>query len=128
MESRKYETVVIFDHNTGEAQVKAEVKKVEGIFQANGAKGLVVDAWGRRELPQMMGGFAYGYFACYKYNGESSSVVSDIEGLLRITDGVKNFQTHRIRERSRKFKGNPRALKARESGEDDLGDMQEAEF
>ena len=125
METRKYETVVVFDHTTGEAQVKGEIKKIEGIFEANGAKGLVVDIWGRRELPQMVGRLADGFFACYKYSGESSEVVSEIEGLLRITDGVQNFQTHRIRERTRKFKGNPRASK---STDDDSGDLVEADF
>lgn len=127
METRKYETVVVFDDALGEARIKSDMKKVQGIFESNGAAGITVEQWGRQEIPHLVGRYTPGNYVCYTFEGGESNLIDTVEGLLRITEGVVRFQTHRIRERHRKFKGNPKA-KIASDGDEDFSEVAENEF
>lgn len=122
-----YETVVVFDQNLGEAAIKGEVKKIQTLISTNGGTQINVETWGRKEIPYIASRMADGYFVAYGYTSEQFDTVAQVETILRITDGIKKFQTHKMNNKTRKFKGNPRAKTAGEMGDDDFSDS-DSEF
>lgn len=123
----KYETIVLLDPNLGEAQVKDEQKKIEDLFKANGATSVSSDRWGKRPLSYQMGKHSYATYVWFGYDSEVSSVVSESTNVLRLSDLVLKFQTHRIYERVRKFKGNPKRLTEPQVLDEDM-DLGELEY
>lgn len=124
---RKYETVVVFDPSLGEAELKEEIKKTQTLLENNGAAEIDVDSWGKKEIAYLVGKTRYGHYVALNYRSASSETVAGVEGILRITDAVLKFQTHRINERKRKFKGNPKKLAAKAAAEEQ-SDAVEAEY
>lgn len=125
--TRNYETVVVFDHNLAEAALQAEIKKVQALFAQNGAKNVSLDTWGRKDVPYLNGRPANGYFVAYNFEAAESDTVHNIEGLLRITDNLLKFQTHRTNLRVRKVKVNPKAKTTPDSF-DDFGDFGDGDY
>ncbi len=123
-----YETVVVFDQTKGEAAIKDEVKKIETLITTHGGTEIKIDTWGRKEIPYIASRMADGYFVAYGYSSEQSDTVAQVETILRITDGIKKFQTHKINTKTRKFKGNPKSKLAGDSGDEDFSELAEAEF
>lgn len=121
---KKYETVVVFDHLLGDAAIKNETKKIQSLITTHGGEDLKVDTWGRKEIPYISSRMADGYFVCYLYGSDKSETVQEVESVLRITDGIKRFQTHRTDHKSRKFKGNPKAKQTSLGSDDDFDDSE----
>lgn len=115
---RKYETVVVFAPSLGEAELKDAIKKVQGIIESRGGTEITVNPWGKKEIAYPVGKNTHGHFICFNFSSENSDLVAELTALLRITERVIKFQTHRLNETSRKFKGNPKKIAAREAGED----------
>lgn len=117
---RKYESVVVFCNSLGDQQIKEEVGKVEGFLSAQGAQELVFESWGKKEVAYSpLGKKRFGDYCCFTYQSDNSEIVERLAGQLRITEGIIKFQTHRISDRVRKFKGNPRRAN---QDDDDQGD------
>ena len=105
--ARSYETIVVFRPDIGDAQVKDEQKKIENLITSNGAKSVVLDVWGKKDIAYTVKKFKSGSFVCYKYESDVSDTVKNVTSVLRITDSVIKFQTHVTNLKTRKFKGNP---------------------
>ena len=105
---RHYESVVVFDPVLNEEELKKEIGRIQAILETGGAKEIAVDNWGRKEIAYMVRKKRNGCFVCYKYGSEDLALVNNFTGLLRIQDSVIKFQTHKISDRKRKFKGRPR--------------------
>lgn len=105
---RKYETILILRPDLTEEQMNEEVKKVEAFIQDNGARELSVEHWGRREIAFEMQKVRHGWYVCLKYTSDNSALNDELIRVLRINDAYLKFQTHRVNEKVRKYKGNPR--------------------
>lgn len=105
---RRYETIVIIDPNLGEAQVKDEQKKLEDLLKNNSAVNISVDKWGKKEIAFYVGKHRFGTYLCFRYESDNHDVVGAVGAILRITESVIRFQSHRLDLKPRKFKGNPR--------------------
>ena len=86
----------------------------------------MAESWGRKDLAYRVHKCKAGNFVCFKYESIKSDTVKNVAGVLRITEQVIKFQTHRIPDKMRKFKGNPR----RTGGDisDDYGDSTDDSF
>lgn len=119
MEVRRYESIVIFNPRLNDAQVKDEIKKVEGILTSANAKVTGVDQWGKKELAYAFQKQKFGFCVAFNYESSNHDAPSALQSILRITDSVHKFQTHLIKEKTRKFRGNPKRLtQPRGEGED----------
>jgi ribosomal protein S6 len=107
---RKYETVIVVGADLPEARVKEEVTKIEGFLASQGAKDVKLDRWGSKELGYRMKKHKVGNYLCFTYETDNSALMDALVGQLRISDSVLKFQSHRVSDRIRKFKGNPRKL------------------
>jgi small subunit ribosomal protein S6 len=122
MEVRRYESVVVFDPRLSDSQIKDEIKKVEGILAANQAKVTSVDTWGRKEAAYSFNKQRTGVFVAFNYEASNHEAPNALQSILRITESVNKFQTHLIRSKVRKFKGNPKLLQnPRSSDEFEFG-------
>ena len=79
-------------------------------------------AWGRKEIPYIHNRMAPGYYVCFTYQTPKAETVAELEAILRISEIVQKFQTHKTSLKSRKFKGNPKSKLTNES-DDDLSDF-----
>ncbi|MBN8548899.1 MAG: 30S ribosomal protein S6 [Deltaproteobacteria bacterium] len=118
---RKYETIVVFNPSLAEAAVKDEVKKFEKLLDSRKAQNVKVDVWGRKQIAYSVKKNSFGNFVCFTYECDDHAIASDVSSQLRISDPVIKFQSHRINEKVRKFKGNPKR-KPGSSGDDEFGD------
>ena len=118
-----YETIIIFDHLLGEAVMKEESKKIQTLITNSGGVNVVETAWGRKEIPYIHNRMADGFFVCFTYQSAKGTTVAEIESLLRITENVEKFQTHKTSLPVRKFKGNPKA-KTYAEGDDDFNELE----
>lgn len=126
-DQKKYETIVVFDHHLGEGVIKGESKKIQTLISTHGGNDLKMESWGRKEIPYITSRMADGFFVRYTYETTLSDTVHNIESVLRITDGIRRFQTHRTELKARKFKGNPKA-KQTTLGSDDDFDLSDTEY
>lgn len=128
METRKYESIVIFRPDLPETQLKQELKRFEGILESKGAGTVNVDNWGKKDIAYTVRKNKQGKFVVLNYETADHSAVEALTSILRISDSVIKFQTHKINERVRKFKGNPRRAQRADSFEDDYSDVMEVEY
>ncbi|MFM1846774.1 MAG: hypothetical protein RL417_248 [Pseudomonadota bacterium] len=105
---RKYETVLVLNPNLGEAQVKDEAAKIEKLLETNGAQEISNSIWGKKEIAYPMKKNKFGTYLSFNYRAPSEGCVDTLTNVLRISDPVLKFQTHKINERVRKFRGNPK--------------------
>lgn len=120
---RSYESVLIFDPGLTPDQLGGEVEKVEKLISSHGGEGIEVEHWDRREIAYVMKKRKSGHYVNIRYQCGNHGVVDELAAVLRITDTVVKFQTHRSTATSRGFKGNPIILKAgpRDVAEDEFG-------
>lgn len=103
---RNYEAIIIFDPKLSDEQVGVESGKITKIIKDNGGSSdVVIDNWGKRELPYLMKKCSLGNYVVFYFESEAYDVVEKLQEQLRITESVLKFQTHRIQERIRKFRG-----------------------
>jgi small subunit ribosomal protein S6 len=120
MEARRYESVVIFNPRLTDAQIKEEIKKVETILTSNAATVTGVDTWGKKEAAFSFNKQRQGYYVVFNYEAANHEAPNALQSVLRITDSVHKFQTHLIKTKTRKFKGNPRRLTQPRTDTDDF--------
>ncbi|MCB0354848.1 MAG: 30S ribosomal protein S6 [Bdellovibrionales bacterium] len=102
---KKYELIVVFSGQLGESQVKEKVEKLRTMLEKNGAKEIVLDTWGKRSIAFEMNQSNHGTYQVFYYETEDGGIVDILNAALRIEEGVVKFQTHRIQEHVRKFRG-----------------------
>lgn len=105
---RKYESVIVFDPSLSEADLKEEVKKIQKILEGAKASNIASDIWGKKEIAYLVKRNKYGHFVCITFESDEPTTTSELTRMLGITERVIKFQTHRIQERKRQFKGNPK--------------------
>jgi len=123
---RKYETVMVLNPNLGEAQVKDEAAKIQKLLETNGAQEISNSIWGKKEIAYPMKKNKFGTFISFNYRAPSEGCVDTLTNVLRISDPVLKFQTHKINERVRKFRGNPK--RKAPIGGDEFAESGEADF
>ena len=123
---RKYETVMVHNPNLGEAQVKDEAAKVQKLLETNGAQEISNSIWGKKEIAYPMKKNKFGTFISFNYRAPSEGCVDTLTNVLRISEPVLKFQTHKINERVRKFRGNPK--RKAPAGGDEFSDSADSEF
>jgi small subunit ribosomal protein S6 len=123
---RKYETVMVLNPNLGEAQVKDEAAKVQKLLETNGAQEISNSIWGKKEIAYPMKKNKFGTFVSFNYRAPSEGCVDTLTNVLRISEPVLKFQTHKINERVRKFRGNPK--RKAPAGGDEFSDSADSEF
>jgi small subunit ribosomal protein S6 len=119
-EVRKYESVVIFHSKLNEASLQEGIKKVEGLLKSNGATDIVVDNWGRKEIAYEVKKEKYGIFVLFNYDSANHDIVEVLSASLVLRDDVMKFQSHRVREKNRKFKGSLRGAGSSDDDSDSL--------
>lgn len=107
VEVRKYESIVIFASRLSDNQLKEEIQKVEKILTAQSCTEIKVDDWGRKNTSYLMKKDRAGNYVVFNYITLNHEAPSVLGGLLRLSDVVNKFQTHKINSRKRKFQGNP---------------------
>ena len=123
---RKYETVMVLNPNLGEAQVKDEAAKVQKLLETNGAQEISNSIWGKKEIAYPMKKNKFGTFISFNYRAPSEGCVDTLTNVLRISEPVLKFQTHKINERVRTFRGNPK--RKAPAGGDEFSDSADSEF
>lgn len=124
---RKYETIVVYNPALAETAVKDEVKKFEKLLDSRKAQNVKVDVWGRKQIAYSVKKNSFGNFVCFTYESADHNISREVTNQLRIADPVIKFQSHRINEKVRKFKGNPKR-KPGSSGEDEFGDSSMGDY
>ena len=118
---RKYETIVVFHPHLSDTEVAQQVEGVKKILLEQGALELEVVDWGKREIAYLVQKQKYGYYKLFAFECDNHQFAEVLNSLLRINEKVLKFQTHRLSEHKRKFKGNP-ARVGRAAEESDYGD------
>jgi small subunit ribosomal protein S6 len=124
---RKYETIVVFNPSLAEAAVKDEMKKFEKLLDSKKATNVKTDVWGRKQIAYAVDKNSFGTFVCFTYECDDHGIARDVTNQLRISDPVIKFQSHRVNEKVRKFKGNPKR-KPGSGMDDEFGDSSMSDF
>lgn len=107
---KSYETVIIFKPQLNDDQIKSEIERLESYLKEHGAQKVTAEPWGRRELAFEMNKCNYGVYYIFKFECADGDVISAVNSICRINDGIVKFQTHRLGSAERGFKGNPKLL------------------
>jgi len=81
--------------------------------------------WGKKDLPYSVTRKRHGFFVLYTYESENNQVVDVLTSQLRLSETVMKYNTIRVNERVRKFKGRPLKGTATEQAADEF--LEEAE-
>ena len=116
---RKYETVLVFHPELNKDRLAQEIGTIKDLLSGNGAQAIEFNHWGKREMAYLAKKQKQGSYVLLEYQAPAgdSKVIGGLAAALRINDRVLKFQTHRINDHMRKFKGNPK--RAQRSGEDE---------
>jgi small subunit ribosomal protein S6 len=86
---RRYETIFILRPDLGEAQIKDNIKRFEGLV-AGGGEILETDEWGFRELAYRIHNERRGYYVRLDY-AAGGNVMNEVERNLRLSDAVLRY-------------------------------------
>ena len=102
---RRYETIIIFDSVLTDQEVNDQTENFKKFLEEKSAQDLHIDSWGKREFAYQMKKKNYGAYVVFYFQSENTGIGDNINELLRINESVLKFQTHRISDSVRKFKG-----------------------
>lgn len=108
---KSYELVLIFRPDVDMPVIEGVIEKVREVIQSHTGTVSGVDDWGRREMTFVLQKVKQGHYFNVRFTTEDGSVVDGLNRVLRISEPVMKFQTHRVSETERGFKGNPLVLK-----------------
>lgn len=117
---RSYEALIVLNPELGEADLKTEVNRLKGFIESLGGMNVSPDIWGKKQLAYSSKKFQFGWYVTLPFAVVDTDIPAKLSQQLRLEEKVLKFQTHRVGERKRKFKGNPKA-KPQVLGGDDLG-------
>lgn len=127
-EDKFYESVVVFHPSLTAQQLNDEIERFKGVINSNEGKELTVNNLGRKEIAFAIKKQKMGTYVEFCFHSLSSGLIAELNRLLRISDSVLLFQTHRVQLPKRKYKGNPKFVSAGGFGDDEDGDAIEAAF
>ena len=104
---RKYEILTILDSKLSADGVKEEVKNIQNLIQSNGGFNVQSNNWGKKEIAFKVKKQQFGNFILFNFDSGNSDTVEKVGNILRISENVLRYQTTRINDRPRKFKGRP---------------------
>jgi small subunit ribosomal protein S6 len=90
----EYETLIVLHPDLGEAATKEMVARVRSILEGQQAVVGNVDEWGLRELAYPIRKQHRGFYFLVEHEA-THAAVSELERLLRLSDGVLRFLTVR---------------------------------
>lgn len=99
---RKYEFIVLLSPDLSDDQVQAEAKKIEGTLSSHGAKDVITDFWGKREMAFAIKKHSHASYVVFYFESEVGSVIDEAVAVLRLNESILKFQSHRISEKVRK--------------------------
>ncbi len=86
-DTRVYEVAVLYPYPMNQKEEQDLLKGIDEIFAEAGAKLLMKDAWGRRGLAYMIGGFTEGNILIYYFDMDPLKV-KEVDVQMRILKGV----------------------------------------
>ena len=122
---KQYETTIVIPPNLSDTEVEAIVTGIEAdIRDRCGGSNLVVNRWGKQSLAYPIRKFTEAYYVLYEYESDSKDLVSQLQGRLRINEGIIRFLTiRRDEERRTEARLKEKLAKRKRHGEDlDEGD------
>ena len=126
-EDKYYESVVVFHPSLTTQALNDEIERFKGIISSNEGKDLTVNNNGRKEIAFNVKKQKMGTYVEFRFHSLASALIPELNRLLRISDSVLLFQTHRIELPKRKYKGNPKFVSANGSDDED-GDSMDVAF
>lgn len=127
-EDKHYETVVVFHPALTTQQLNDEIEKFKILINSNEGRDLVVNQVGKKELAFVIKKQRAGTYVEFSFHSLSSLLIAELTRVLRISDNVLLFQTHRVELPKRKYKGNPKFVPADGFGDDDDSDVMDSVF
>ncbi len=94
---QEYEVAVLF-HPDLEMDLDQPMKKIEKIFETNGAKLKNTESWGKKKMAYKISGQDHGVYVFYTIDAPKTNVAK-IESTLNITDEVIRFLIVKTDER-----------------------------
>ena len=92
----QYEIAVLY-HPDLEVDLSKAEDRVKKIVTDNGGKVAATDNWGKRKLAYEIAGQSEGLYSVVTFTAEPATL-TEVERVLRITDGVMRFQTVRLKD------------------------------
>ena len=126
-EDKYYESVVVFHPSLTTQALNDEIERFKGVISSNEGKELTVNNLGRKEIAFNVKKQKMGTYVEFRFHSLASGLIPELNRLLRISDSVLLFQTHRVELPKRKYKGNPKFVSASGSDDED-GDSMDAAF
>jgi ribosomal protein S6 len=127
-EDKHYEVVVVFHPALTAQQLNEEIDRCKALISNNDGQEVVATNIGRKELAYALKKQKMGTYVEFTFHSFSPVVINELTRILRISDNVLLFQTHRIQLAKRKYKGNPKFVSADGSSEFEEGDSSDIGF
>ncbi len=127
-EDKHYESVVVFAPSLTAQQLNDEIERFKGVINSNEGKDLTVNNLGRREIAFTVKKQRAGTYVEFCFHSLNSALIAELNRLLRISDSVLLFQTHRVELPKRKYKGNPKFVNSNSFSDEEDGDVIDAAF
>jgi small subunit ribosomal protein S6 len=127
-EDKHYEAVVVFHPALTAQQLADEIEKFKTLIKNNDGQDIEVVNMGRRELAYNVSKQRMGTYIEFHFHSFSPVLIAEFTRILRITESVLLFQTHRIQLAKRKYKGNPKFVSADGYTDDDDSDSMDSRF
>ncbi|RMG40187.1 MAG: 30S ribosomal protein S6 [Candidatus Dadabacteria bacterium] len=114
---RQYETILIFKNELSQEQIKAELDRIEAFLAKHGAVNISAESWGKRELAHEINSQRHGTYIRVSFETANHDIIAELTAILRITESLITFQSHRLGAKVRKYKGYRKALHSAEENE-----------
>ena len=108
---KAYELILILNAEPGGEAFEGVITKTRSVIEDKGGSIAGIDDWGRREIAYEINKVTHGQYVCVRFETKDGSTIDELATVLRIEESVVKFQSHRVTETSRGFKGNPLLLK-----------------
>jgi small subunit ribosomal protein S6 len=89
---REYETIYLMKPDVSKDAAAKIAQRIEDVVKREGAKLVVVETWGRRQLSFSVGRYRRAVYVFLKYIG-GPTVVAELERTFRMMDDVVKYQT-----------------------------------
>ncbi|HMV25403.1 MAG TPA: 30S ribosomal protein S6 [bacterium] len=99
-QSRFYETVVVFDAQTGDDVIKGIVDKIKEVLTSHSAVNVAVDEWGKRKLAYVINKKTYGHYVCVEFEAPGSALQA-LNDYYHITEQIMRHMTMLVDSRLR---------------------------
>ena len=88
---KKYEIMYLLKADLDDASRKAEMDKLHGLLEKDGAKITKIDEWGLRDLAYPINKEVKGYYVVLKLETESADAFKEFDRLSKIDNNVLRY-------------------------------------